>query len=49
MTPIQWLICAATAIGFAFDVYELSSLASIVRPALDEKGAELTSGPSGLK
>ena len=23
LTPIQWLVCAIAAIGFAFDIYEL--------------------------
>ena len=36
MTPIQWLICAIAAIGFAFDTYELLVLTLIVRPALSE-------------
>ena len=36
MTPIQWLICAVAAIGFAFDTYELLVLTLIVRPALSE-------------
>jgi MFS family permease len=36
MTPIQWLICAVAAIGFAFDTYELLALTLIVRPALSE-------------
>ena len=36
MTPIQWLICAVAAIGFAFDTYELLVLTLIVRPALTE-------------
>jgi MFS family permease len=34
LTPIQWLICAIAAIGFAFDSYELLMLPLIVRPAL---------------
>jgi hypothetical protein len=33
LTPIQWLICAIAAIGFAFDSYELLMLPLIVRPA----------------
>ena len=36
LTPIQWLICAIAAIGFAFDIYELLMLPLIVRPALLE-------------
>lgn len=36
LTPLQWLICAIAAIGFAFDSYELLMLPLIVRPALIE-------------
>src|SRR5580704_13281595 len=36
LTPVQWLICAMAAIGFAFDTYELLVLPIIVRPALME-------------
>ena len=39
LTPIQWLICAIAAIGFAFDTYELLMLPLIVGPALGELGA----------
>ena len=35
LTPIQWLICAIAAIGFAFDTYELLRLPSH-RPALTQ-------------
>ena len=34
LTPIQWLICATAAVGFAFDSYELLMLPLIIRPAL---------------
>jgi predicted MFS family arabinose efflux permease len=34
LTPIQWLICAIAALGFAFDTYELLMLPLIVRPSL---------------
>ncbi|MBM3818390.1 MAG: MFS transporter [Acidimicrobiia bacterium] len=34
VTPVQWLICAIAAIGFAFDIYEVLMLPLIVRPAL---------------
>src|SRR6186713_2205101 len=34
LTPVQWLICAIAALGFAFDSYELLMLPLIVRPAL---------------
>jgi MFS family permease len=36
LTPVQWLICAIAAIGFAFDIYEILMLPLIVRPALME-------------
>src|SRR5437762_12524474 len=36
LTPVQWLICAIAAIGFAFDIYELLMLPLILRPALIE-------------
>jgi len=36
LTPIQWLICAIAALGFAFDTYELLMLPLIVAPALGE-------------
>ena len=38
LTPLQWLICAIAALGFAFDIYELLMLPLIVRPALTELG-----------
>ena len=34
LTPIQWVICAIAALGFAFDSYELLMLPLIIRPAL---------------
>src|SRR5262245_2921606 len=36
LTPLQWLICAIAALGFAFDTYELLMLPLIARPALAE-------------
>ena len=36
LTPVQWLICAIAAIGFAFDIYEILMLPLVVRPALLE-------------
>jgi len=36
LTPLQWVICAIAALGFAFDSYELLMLPLIVRPALSE-------------
>src|SRR5260370_13164889 len=34
LTPLQWLICCVAALGFAFDLYEITVLPLIVRPAL---------------
>ncbi len=36
LTPLQWVICAVAALGFAFDTYELLMLPIIARPALAE-------------
>src|SRR6185436_5973016 len=36
LTPIQWIICAIAATGFAFDIYEILMLPLVVRPALLE-------------
>jgi len=36
LTPVQWLICAIAAIGFAFDTYVVLMLPLIVGPALSE-------------
>ncbi len=38
LTPVQWLICAIAAIGFAFDTYELLMFPLINRPALTQLG-----------
>src|SRR5262247_1882864 len=44
LTPLQWLICAIAAMGFAFDSFVLLILPLIVRPALSELlGAPLNS------
>ena len=45
LTPVQWLICAIAAIGFAFDIYVLLMLPLIIKPALAALGGV---GPSGL-
>ena len=34
LTPLQWLICAVAALGFAFDIYEVLVLPLILAPAL---------------
>jgi len=36
LTPVQWLICAIAALGFAFDIYELLMLPLIIRPMMLE-------------
>jgi len=38
LTPVQWLICAIAAIGFAFDTYVILMLPLVVAPALRELG-----------
>ena len=45
LTPIQWLICAIAAIGFAFDIYEILMLPLIVRPALLELTGAVPGSP----
>jgi MFS family permease len=36
LTPVQWLICAMAALGFAFDIYALLVLPLVIGPALTE-------------
>ncbi|MGO4882289.1 MAG: MFS transporter [Bryobacteraceae bacterium] len=36
LTPVQWVICAIAAVGFAFDTYALLVLPLIVGPALTD-------------
>jgi len=38
LTAVQWVICAISAVGFAFDTYALLVLPLIIRPALLEIG-----------
>src|SRR5687767_5182017 len=45
LTPIQWIICAIAAIGFAFDIYEILMLPLIVRPALLELTGAVPGSP----
>src|SRR3954447_9476906 len=45
LTPVQWLICAIAAIGFAFDIYVLLMLPLIIKPALAALGGV---GPGGV-
>src|SRR5688572_18270032 len=43
LTPMQWLICAIAALGFAFDIYEVLMAPLVVGPAI----AELTGARAG--
>ena len=36
LTPVQWLICAIAALGFAFDIYEVLMAPLVVSPAITE-------------
>jgi MFS family permease len=45
LTPVQWMICAIAAIGFAFDIYEILMLPLIVRPALLELTGAVPGSP----
>jgi MFS family permease len=45
LTPVQWLVCALAAIGFAFDIYEILMLPLIVRPALLELAGAAPGSP----
>jgi len=45
LTPVQWLIGAIAAIGFAFDIYEILMLPLIVRPALLELTGAVPGSP----
>ncbi|MEO8027953.1 MAG: MFS transporter [Bryobacteraceae bacterium] len=38
LTPVQWLICIISTIGFAFDIYVLLVAPIIMQPALTELG-----------
>src|SRR5262245_54469102 len=43
LTPLQWLICAIAAMGFAFDIYAILMAPLVVGPAI----AELTGHKPG--
>ena len=45
LTAVQWVICAVACLGFAFDTYEITVLALIVRPAITELGGLQTGAP----
>lgn len=36
LTPVQWLICALAALGFAFDIYAILMAPLVVGPAIGE-------------
>ena len=38
LRPVEWLICAVAALGFAFDLYEVLVLPLVLRPALASLG-----------
>src|SRR4026208_291887 len=44
LTPLQWLICAIPALGFAFDIYEILMAPLVVGPAI----GELTGNKPGM-
>src|SRR5258708_40092285 len=46
ITPIQWLICAVAAVGFAFDIYAVLVLPLIVRPAVMSMGGLKAGAPA---
>ena len=45
LTPVQWLICAIAAIGFAFDIYELLMLPLIVGDVLRDLAGIIPGSP----
>lgn len=49
LTPVQWLICAIAAIGFAFDTYELLMAPLLIRPALEQLGGLQFGTPEYLR
>jgi MFS family permease len=49
LTPVQWLICAIAAVGFAFDIYEILMLPLIVGDALRELGGLTPGSPEYLQ
>lgn len=38
LTTVQWLVCGIAALGFAFDLYEITILPLVLRPALANLG-----------
>lgn len=46
LTPVEWLICAVAALGFAFDLYEVLVLPLVLRPALTTLGGLVPGDPA---
>jgi len=46
LTPVEWLICAVAALGFAFDLYETLVLPVVLRPALSSLGGLVPGDPA---
>jgi MFS family permease len=45
LTPLQWLICAIAALGFAFDIYEILMAPLVVGPAIGELSGQKPGTP----
>ena len=46
LRPVEWLICAVAALGFAFDLYEVLVLPLVLRPALASLGSFAPGDPA---
>jgi MFS family permease len=46
LKPVEWLICAVAALGFAFDLYEVLVLPLVLRPALASLGSLAPGDPA---
>ena len=46
LRPVEWLICAVAALGFAFDLYEVLVLPLVLRPALASLGSLAPGDPA---
>ena len=44
--PVEWVICAVAALGFAFDLYEVLVLPLVLRPALASLGSLAPGDPA---
>src|SRR6187397_3502624 len=45
LTPLQWLICALAALGFAFDIYAILMAPLVVGPAIGELTGDKPGSP----